>query len=236
MSMRSSARLRAMRFEWRHLITPLTPKAVVAEWSRREGEINQMIQAARSVPKTVQAIDWAHWEKEIASPGLVAEMKKEYESLSFPDVAADLSGLPAIKAEHAEAVAQAKLGETELKETDKVIASVAKVKAEGLNWSMEQWYDALPGLEDQHKAEYENEEYLVSDSHLKLDSVDWAAASKEIAAGAEPDIGPADAYVGDMSTSEETDLVKDGKWSVARLFAGKDERARIQERIEKALA
>jgi len=234
--MRSGARLRAMRFEWRHLVTPLTPKATVAEWSRREGEINQMVQASRSVPNTVEPIDWAYWEKEISSPGLVAEMKKEYESLSFPDIAADLTSLPAVKAEHAEAVAQAKLGEDELKETDKVIKQVAKVKAEGLNWTMEQWYDALPGLEDQHKAEYENEEYLVSDAHLKLDAVDWAAASKEIAEGGEPDVGPADAYVGDMSTAEEVELVNQGKWSVGRLFAGKDERARIQERIEKALA
>lgn len=234
--MRSAARLRTMRFEWQQLVTPLTPKATVAEWGRREADIANQIKQARSVSRNVEAIDWAYWEKEIQSPGVVAEMKKEYEALSFPQVETDLSKKADIEAELAEATAQAKLGAAELAEADKAIKKVAQVKAQGLNWNLEEWYKFMPGLEEQHKAEYEDEDYLVKDSHLKLDGIDWSQAGKDIAAGQEPDLGEADAYVGDMSTAEEKELINQGKWSVARLFAGKEERARIQEKVEKALS
>lgn len=236
MSMRSAARLRTMRLQWQSLVTPLTPKAVIAEWSRREGDIAAKLREASSTKKEVEPIDWAYWKTQISAPGVVDEMQKEYESLKFPDVEPDVSQLSAIQAELADATAQAKLGESELKEVDRVLGQVAKLKAEGMTWDLEQWYKFMPGLEEQHKAEYEDEDYLVGDEHLKLDSVDWAAAGKDISAGGDPEIGVADAVVGDMNTAEEKRLIEEGKWSIGRLFASKDERAKIQERVEKALS
>jgi hypothetical protein len=229
-----------MRFEWQKLVTPLTPKATVAEWQAKNAEIVQKTNEAAGTSLTVEPVDWAYWKTQITTPGLVEQMQKDYEALKFPVHAADspenTAKLDAILADVAKAKKEAVHAANEVVEADKVIATVNKVKAEGLTWSLEQWQAFMPGLAEQHKAEFEDEDYIVSDEALKLDNVDWKAAAKEYAAGGNPDLGVADERIGDLSLKEEMDLVDQGKWSVARVFAGKEERARIQERVEKALS
>lgn len=238
--MKSLARTRAMRFEWQKLVTPLTPNSVVQEWTRRQTEINAKITEARSMPATVEAIDWEHWKTQIAAPGVVEEMQKEYEALNFPkvepfneDAKATIAG---IEAEVVAAKKAAVHGANEVKEVEKTIAIVKNLKANGLDWTLEQWQAFMPGLEQQHKDEYENEEYLVTEDQMKMESTDWKAAAEELKTTGDVDLGPQEEMVGDMSTSEEQELVKKGTWSIARLFAGKDERAKIQERVEKTLS
>jgi hypothetical protein len=229
-----------MRFEWQKLVTPLTPKATVAEWQAKNAEIVQKTNEAAGTSLTVEPVDWAYWKTQITTPGLVEQMQKDYEALKFPVHAADspenTAKLDTILADVAKAKKEAVHAANEVVEADKVIATVNKVKAEGLTWSLEQWQAFMPGLAEQHKAEFEDEDYIVSDEALKLDNVDWKAAAKEYAAGGNPDLGVADERIGDLSLKEEMDLVDQGKWSVARVFAGKEERARIQERVEKALS
>lgn len=238
--MKSLARARSMRFEWQKLVTPLTPKAAVAEWQSRDGEISSKMMTAASISKTVEPIDWSYWSEAISTPGVVDELKAEYEALQFPTVnaytAETNAKIAGIEEEILNAKKQAVLGADELKEVDKVIETINKLKTDGLTWSMEQWHAFLPGLEAQHKAEYEDENYLVSDDQLKSDSIDWSAAGKEFKEGLNPDLGPVPESVGDFNTSEEIALVKEGKWSVARVFASKEERAKIHERIEAKLA
>lgn len=233
--MKSVARVRCMRAAWQKLVTPLTPNAVVAQWQAREGEIARKNKLAASTSQTVEPIDWDYWKEAIEAPGVVEQMEAEYNALKFPAVKPDLSEVAAIEAEMEAATKAAALGQFELKEVEKVQAKAAQLKAQGLNWDLQQWYDFMPGLEAQHKAEYEDEDYLVKDELLKFEQVDWKAASAEIAKGADPDIGEAPAQVGDLRTAEEVELVESGKWSVSRLFASQEERARIQERVEKAM-
>ena len=114
--------------------------------------------------------------------------------------------------------------------------SSTQMKAEGMNWTLEEWQAFIPGLEEQHKAEYENEEYLVSDDLLKLETTDWKAAAKEFAATGNVELGAADEQVGDMNLTEEKEIIAKGSWSISRIFASKEERAKIQEKVEKALA
>lgn len=238
--MRTLARSRGMRFEWQKLVTPLTPKSVAEEWTRRQTEINQKLKEARSMPAKVEPIDWAHWEAAISTPGVVAEMKKEYEGLNFakvdPMTEDAKATVASIEAEVVAAQKAAVHGANEVKEADKAAALVKNLKDNGLNWDLEQWHKAIPGLEDQHKAEYENEEYLVSEDLLRLETTDWKAAGEEFVSTGNTDLGASEEMVGDMSTAEETELAKAGKWSIARAFAGKDERAKIQERVDKTLS
>jgi len=239
-AMSSLARARPMRFQWEKLVTPLTPKAVVADWRAKAADIDVRTSKARSVKKTVEPIDWAAWEAKIQAPGVVAEMKKEYEALSFPKVnaydEATLATVKGIEADIVTAKKQSTHAVNEVKEADKTIAQVKKLKAEGLGWSSEQWYAFMPGLEEQHKAEYEDEDYLVSDDLAKLETVDYKAAAKELVETGDTDLGTACSKVGDASLQEELDLVKGGTWSIARVFASKDERAKIQDRVEKQLS
>lgn len=238
--MNSLARTRSMRFEWQKLVTPLTPKAVVAEWESKSQEINAKLAEARGTPMKVEPVDWAYWKTQITTPGVVDQMKKDYEALKFatvdPMTPENAAKLESIKADGVQAKKEAIHAANEVKEADKVIGTVNKVKAEGLGWNLEQWQSFMPGLADQHKAEFEDEDYVVSDEVAKLENVDWTGAAKEYASGVNPDMGTAEAHVGDMVLKEELDLVESGKWSIARVFAGKDERARIQEKVEKALA
>jgi len=239
-AMNSLTRARGMRFEWQKLVTPLTPKSVVADWQAKDSDIKKKLDVARSASKTVAPIDWEYWKTQISAPGVVEQMQKDYEALNFPTIdpmtAENTEKLAEIEAEVLKAEKEAVHGASEVKEADKVIAQVNKVKAEGMTWTLKQWQDFIPGLEAQHKQEYEDEEYIVSDEQLKYDSVDWKTATKEFAAGQNPDLGVPESQVGDMSLEEELALVEKGTWSVARVFAGKDERARIQDKVEKTMA
>lgn len=238
--MNGAARARSMRFEWQKLVTPLTPKAVVADYQAKDAEIANMIREANSVSQKVEPVDWAYWKTQISAPGVVEQMQKDYEALNFPKVEAhtpeNKATLEAIETSAAKAVKEAVHATNEVKEADNAIATVQKVKSEGIHWNLEQWQAFMPGLAEQHKAEFEDEEYIVSEEMMKLDSVDWKAAAKQFSSGEDPDIGVAQDKIGDMSVNEEVELVKAGKWSIARAFASKEERAKIQEKVEKALA
>lgn len=238
--MRGVARTRAMRFEWERLVTPLTPKSVVAEWQGKDAEIQAKLQEAHGTALTVEPVDWAFWKTQISAPGVVEQMQKDYEALNFPTInpytTEHQEKLDQIQTDTAFSKKEAVHAANEVKEAEKVISTVNKVKAEGLHWSLEQWQAFMPGLQEQHIAEFEDEDYIVSDETMKLDSVDWRAVSKDFGAGQDPDLGAPDKALGDMVLDEELGLVKEGKWSIARVFAGKEERARIQERVNKALS
>lgn len=236
-AMQCLARSRAMRFEWQKLVTPLTNKSVVSEWQRREGEVNALLKDAREAPASVEPVDWAYWESKIQSKEVLAEMKAEYEALVFPTVQpfseeANLK-IAEIEKEVADAKKLAVHGTKEVMEVGKVIGTINKVKSEGLNWTMEQWYAFNPGLKEQHMAEYEDEDYLVSDETQKLESVDWKAAAKDFAAGVDTEMGPPDEKIGDFVTAEEIEIAKAGTWSISRIFASKAERDQIQAKVEK---
>lgn len=239
-AMRSASRARAMRFQWQKLVTPLTPKSVVADWQRKDGEVQRLKNEASGTKMNVEPIDWDYWEENISAPGVVEQMKKEYEALNFPKVdpfnEANQATIDGISADIVQAKKNAVHGANEVKEADKVIAQVNKLKAEGLHYDLQQWYKVIPGLEDQHRDEYNDEDYLVDDNTTKLDTVDWKSAAKEYVESGDTDLGPVDQRLGDMVTAEEVELIQSGTWSISRLFASKDERAKIQERVEKSLA
>lgn len=236
--MRSFAQVRSLRFEWQKLITPLTSKAVVAEYTQKQSEITSMLSAARSVPKKVEPIDWDHWKSVISTPGVVDEMQKEYESMKFPKAQAFTpeanAKIAEIEAEIAMAKAQASLGASEIAAADKELARMDVLKSEAT--SAKDIQDLIPGLEQQHKNEYNDEDYVPTDAEEKLGFADWNAASAEIAEGKDPEIGVRVEALGDMSYAEEEEIAKSGKWSIARLFASKEERAAIQEKTEKIFA
>lgn len=238
--MRSFARARALRFDWQKLVTPATSKAAVAEYQRKASEVNQMTQQAGSIAPTVESIDWEHWKTQIEAPGVVEEMQKEYEALNFPNVEAmsstNVEKIAGIEEDILAAKKAAVLGASELAETDKALAQVRTVQTEGMDWELDKWYSFMPGMKEQHLAEFEAEDYLITEGQRKLETVDWKAAGEEFKQGVDPDIGESEENVGDMNTAEELELVAQGKWSVARIFASRDERAKILDKTEKLLA
>lgn len=238
--MNSIAKTRSMKLEWQKLVTPLTPKSVVATWQNRDSEIQTRLRQAAGAKKEIEPIDWEYWKKTISAPGVVEQMQKEYEALNFQKVEPyneeNNATIANIEAEILQAKKDAVHGANEAVEAEKVVAQVKKLKAEGLHWNLEEWYNFMPGLKEQHIAEYDNEDYLVSDEVEKLDNIDWKLAAKEYVETGDTDLGEGDiTQIADQSLAEEIALKKAGKWSISRMFASKEERAQIQARVEESL-
>jgi len=226
---------RAMRFEWQKLVTPFTSKAWVAEMQGIEKDLGTKSVACNSLPATVAPIDWAKFEEEIETDGVVAELKAEYEAMVFPKAQADGSEISA-EAEAkmiADAEADVRMAKYELAAADRVLAQMRKAKLEGQTWTHDQWESYMPGYNAQYEADYEDEEYLPSANSVRLHGTDFKEVTKRIQAGDKTvaDELQCDGLVGDVSTAEEQAFIEKGEWSVARLFAGKEERAAIQAEL-----
>lgn len=206
------------------MVTPLTPKAVVAEWTSKEAEIVKMSAQANSVSQAVPAIDWSYWQNAIKTPGVVDQLKKEYEGLKFPVVTADTpentAKISSITAELEHSKREAVHAGNEVKEAAKVAAAYETVKKEGLTWTRDQWYAFIPGLREQHLAEHDNEDYIINDEEKKASDFDFVAAKQAMLAG--QDIGAPELTrpIGDLDWNEEQKLMDEGRWSIARMLAG----------------
>lgn len=231
---------RTMRFDWQKLVTPFTSKAWVAEMQNYEKDLNTKKVASGSLASTVEPIDWAHWEATIATDGVVAELKKEYEAMTFAPVQADGSEISAEKEASmiAEAEADVRMAQYELKAADKVLGLVTKAKNEGQQWTCEEWEAFVPGLNSKFDADWDNEDYLPSAASVKLHSTDFKDVQNRIKAGDKTVVDDiqCDDLVGDISTNQEIELINNGEWSIARLFAGAEERAAIAAEVKRLKA
>ena len=59
-------------------------KATAAKYKEVDGFLESMWKEANSVPTAIEPIDWEAYRKVIKAPGVVDQLKKEYESKSFP--------------------------------------------------------------------------------------------------------------------------------------------------------
>lgn len=231
---------RTMRFDWQKLVTPFTSKAWVAEMQGYEKDLNTKKVAAQSLSADVEPIDWSHWEATIATDGVVAELKKEYESMTFAAAQADGSEISSEKeaAMIASAEADVRMAEYELKAADKVLAVVTKAKSEGQQWTCEEWEAYIPGMNSQFEVDWDNEDYLPSDAAVKLHGTDFKEIQSRIKAGDKTvvDEVQGDDLVGDISIKEELEMINNKEWSIARLLAGAEERAAIAAEVKRLKA
>lgn len=233
---RGFAQKRSTRFDWQKLVTPFTSKTWVEQMQNYEKDFGMKKVAASSLPATVEPIDWDAWRNEIDTEGLVDELKAEYEAMTFPTAQPDGSEITASQeaAMIAEAEADVRMATYELKAADKVLALMTKAKNEGQNWTHEQWEQYMPGYNAAFEAAYENEEYLPSPTSAKLHSTDFKDIIQRIKAGDKTvaEELAVDDQIGDISMSEEQALIAKKTWSIARLFADAEERAKIQADVE----
>jgi len=240
-AIQSVARTRGMRWDWQKLVTPRTPKAAVAQYQARAQELISKRQEARAVPKEIPAIDWAFWEKQIAAPGVVAGIRKEYEGLKFDPPVLD-SAVKAVLDETqnaiVRAVGEARLAAFELQESDKVIEKLEKVKSEGSVYQTDQWIETLPFMEEQIEQDREDLDWVPDDGERELLDIDMKAIKESVKAGLRPKLVPdtTDLKLGHYDHAEEERLKKEGRWSIARSFATREERKKITEHVDKLLA
>jgi hypothetical protein len=74
-------------FDWAQhkssLVGPFTKPETTKGFQAMVEFVNEIYSHARSIPKDVPAIDWNYWEKEVKTPGVVAKLRKEYDSLKI---------------------------------------------------------------------------------------------------------------------------------------------------------
>merc|ERR1712196_526615 len=90
------------------------------------GTYAELTKAADAAPEKPHSIDWAKWEKQIKTPGVVAEFKEAYSKLSIPAMedtfTAGLESKFAAALESAEAAASA--SEARIKELEGELAKL----------------------------------------------------------------------------------------------------------------
>lgn len=233
---RGVAQKRAMRFDWQKLVTPYTSKAWVEQMQAYEKDFGMKKVAASSLPANVAPIDWGYWRANIQTEGLVDELEAEYNAMTFAPAQGDGSAIT-VKQEAsmvAEAEADVRMAQYEIKAAEKVLAAMHKAKNEGQNWTHEEWEQHIPGYNEQFEADYENEDYLPTPASVKLHGTDFKEILKRLQSGDKTvtEELAVDDTVGDISMAHEQSLIDKKTWSIARLYADAGERAKIQADVE----
>lgn len=230
-----------MDFGWNKLVTPLTNPGFISRMKELDTKFSSMKTEMFGVAPKVDEVDWKFWEANISNKALLQSLRKEYESAKFDDVKGeDLSKINADldfaieKATGAAAISKEELPKLQA-ELQRAIAEKKAVH----DWTAEDYYAAMPGLEQQMRDEYMRGEFLPSEAEERLEAQDVNEARKQFKAGAEitiPDDFPD--RVGDYSIKEEE---KKTEAMLERMFAGskqyeQNKQAEREARAKKAAA
>lgn len=229
----------ASTWGWEKLVGPQMDKEVVADCRSLDASITSRNALAESIPKKVEPIDWDHWRSVISAPGVVDAIKKEHDSIEYTNHT--LAEVSDVLDENKRIVEEAKkklpLYQHEIAAATAKVNEYTKAKAESDNWSLEQWYKFIPGIEEQFRTEAMNDEWALQDRVKAVEGVDLKEIINQIKEGKTPAMPEIAAEtVGDLDPKEEAELKEKGEWSIARQFASKEERAAIQEKVSKLIA
>jgi hypothetical protein len=235
---RVAARGRA--FNWQKLVNPWASKEFVQDLAANEKRFQDELESARGVKKT-QQIDWAYWEKTIKAPGVVAELKKEYETQQFAEITYD-DLKPTI--EHnkkviADQKAKMPFLESELKAADAKIKELQNIKAQMQRgeFKLQDLYKFIPGLEDQLREQMTLDRPSLTENDRRVnESLNAKEITASLQKGSLPEIFLHEEHkkIGDLDLQEELELRKKGEWSIERLGKTKEERDAIHAKVLKS--
>jgi len=229
--MRRFCKQRAQRgFGWEKIVKPWTSSSTIERYKFAEGEILNKTKFANSIPATVEPIDWAYWNSAIAAPGVVEELKKEYDSHVFDDVDinTDIANAKETEKQIFDLKIESKLANLELKACDEVISKAVKFKTDMLGFTDKDWITKIPGLEGELEEEWEDEMYLPNEDEEKAAQVDYKALTNDVLEGRlDTDPVPAPERVGDLTLTEIEEAKAKGVWTIATWMQPKEERQRL---------
>ena len=118
---------------------------------------------------------------------LFNQIKKEYESIVYPDVKGeDLTKINAdLDFAIEKASGAAKISKEEIPKLQVQLKDAQSEKKAVHTWTMEDYFQKYPGLEEQLRVEYMNAEYLPSDAEERLEAQDINEARKAFKLGNE---------------------------------------------------
>jgi len=209
-----------MDFGWNKLVTPLTNPNFISRMKELDQKFSSMKTEMFGVAPKVDDIDWKHYEATIGNKAQVAALRKEYESATFESAKGeDLTAInKALDFAIEKASGAAAISKEELPKLQAELQRAIAEKKAVHTWTAEDYYAAMPGLEQQLRDEYMRGEFLPSEAEERLEAQDVNEARKQFKAGAEitvPDDFPD--RIGDYSIKEEAKKVDA---MLERMFGG----------------
>lgn len=193
-------------FGWSKLVTPLTSPAFISRMKELDAKFASMKSEMFGVSDTVAPIDWEALEKGISNKALFAQIRKEYESITFPKIEGeDLTQInAALDASIERASAAAEISRAELPKLRAQLAEAQAEKHAVHNWTMDDYFRRYPGLEEQLREEYMRADYLPSDAEERMEQLDVQEALKALRTGAPFELPEGlPNRVGDLNFDEE---------------------------------
>lgn len=197
-------------FGWSKLVTPLTSPAFISRMKELDTKFGGMKTEMFGVADKVAPIDWAALEKGISNKALFAEIKKEYDNITFPKVEGeDLSEInAALDSSIERATVAAEISRAELPKLRQQLADAQAEKHAVHNWTMDDYFRRYPGLEEQLREEYMRADYLPSDAEERMEQLDVNEARKALRSGAPFELPEGlPNRVGDLNFDEERQKV-----------------------------
>jgi len=194
-------------FGWGKLVTVYTPSEVASAWRELEGKLAKMRNEVMSAPKSVEPIDWAAWSKQISTPGVVDELKAQYEKALSSTVESKPDFLPEVNKNLDELIARAessaKYSKAEIDKARNQLKEALQNKAKIHNASLEYFYARFPGLEEQLRDEFMNGIYASSETEERLAAADVNEIKKSLKTGSSVDLGAMLENTGNYNLNEE---------------------------------
>jgi hypothetical protein len=138
------------------------PAQLIAMYKDGASKISDL-KSSSSTDLKVPAIDWAYWEKEIAAPGVVAKLKKEFETQKFDEHS--VSEVDIVK-QNEEYDGLIKAAEGRVAMNEKQISDIkVKLKEDEYfynnpeEFSLQDLYRMIPGSEEEMRQQFWNGHY-----------------------------------------------------------------------------
>jgi len=129
------------------------------------------MRAVASTQVKVPSIDWAYWEKEITSPGVVASIRKEFEALKFDKSVSQQEIDQNNKFWDEQIAAEEKVAATN---QNKLQAAKQKLD-DNIAWRencdaarLDEYFRRMPGLQEQYVQEFWDGDYVPDDDDDKF--------------------------------------------------------------------
>lgn len=172
-------------FNWADRVQGATPK-LVSNYKAASIHIADL-KAQATTDLKVPTIDWAYWEKEISSPGVVSALRAEYEALKFDAAGVSEEDIKAKNQAYDAQIASAEKRVTRATQrTADAQAKLAKFQKyydNVENYGMTEFYELIPGIEEELRQQYWDGHYTLDDGERKNAAYDPHPAVEYLAHG-----------------------------------------------------
>jgi len=175
-------------FGWERAVSPFNKNSSV-HFREIDNRLDSMWKEANSIPTKMEPIDWDAYRKLIKEPGVVDALQKEYEAKTYPVLAP--TNKEAVAAHFARltkgSLALKAFAEKHLVRLKKDLADVELERVDRPFWTLEDYYEAMPGIQEQLVTELEDCQWMLDAESEKLANYNPAPMIQSLKDGVIPE-------------------------------------------------